>query len=215
MTDQTYTHIEALSDRSGSMASIMSDVEGGFNAFIAEQAKQPGRCTVSLSQFDDHYEVNYTALPVDQVPPLSIQPRGMTAMLDAIGRSITDLGARLAAMPEDERPGTVIVPIMTDGMENASKEWTYEAVKKLITEQEAKYGWQFLYMGADQDAIEVGAKMGIRQERSLTYGRGSSKAAYAATSGLVTSLRSAAFSGDAAAMDSIGYAEADREASAK
>ena len=88
MTDQTLTHIEFLLDRSGSMASIKSDIEGGFNSFVADQAQQPGTCTVSLAQFDNVYEVVYTGTDVHRVPPLTLAPRGSTAMLDAIGRSV-------------------------------------------------------------------------------------------------------------------------------
>lgn len=210
MTDPEFTHIEFVLDRSGSMITIRSDIEGGFNTFIADQATHPGRCTVSLAQFDDHYDVVYTARDVGDVPALDLQPRGTTAMLDAIGRSIIGLGVRLAAMPEDERPGTVIFAVMTDGLENASKEFTYPAIKALITQQEQVYNWQFLYMGADQDAIEVGASMGIRPDRSLTYGRGSSRAAYAAGSALASNIRTAAAAGMPAA--EVGFSAADREA---
>lgn len=210
MTNPDYTHIEFVLDRSGSMLSIKGDIEGGFNAFIADQASHPGRCTVSLAQFDDLYDVVYTGRDIGDVPPLNLQPRGTTAMLDAIGRSIVSLGARLAALPEDQRPGTVIVAVMTDGLENASKEYTYPAIKALITQQEQTYSWQFLYMGADQDAIEVGASMGISPARSLTYGRGSSKAAYAASSTLASSIRTARAAGAPAA--DLGFTQADREA---
>ena len=212
MTDQTLTHIEFLLDRSGSMASIKSDIEGGFNSFVADQAQQPGTCTVSLAQFDNVYEVVYTGTDVHRVPPLTLAPRGSTAMLDAIGRSVTELGARLAALPEEQRPGRVIVAIMTDGLENASKEWTYPAIKAVITEQESTYNWQFLYLGADQDAIEVGGKMGIAPGRSLTYGRGSSQQAYAATSAVVGAMRTMAAEGASpAAVRSAGFSEHDRE----
>ncbi len=101
----------------------------------------------------------------------------MTALLDAIGRLITDAGASLAALPEDERPGTVIVGIMTDGLENASKEWTHPAIKALIEQQTKTYSWEFLYLGADQDAIEVGTALGVPAARSMTYTRASSRAA--------------------------------------
>lgn len=174
MTDPQLTHIEFVLDRSGSMASIKGDIEGGFDTFVGGQRSQPGRCTVSLAQFDDHYEVVYTDLPVADVPALALQPRGSTAMLDAIGRSMTTLGQRLAALPEDARPGTVIVAIVTDGMENASREWTRPAIKALIEQQSRDYSWQFLYLGADQDAVEVGTGMGIPADRALTYSRGSS-----------------------------------------
>jgi hypothetical protein len=95
------------------------------------------------------------------VPPLALAPRGSTALLDSMGRLITDAGATLAALPEDQRPGTVVVAVMTDGHENASKEWTRLAIRSLVEQQTTAYHWQFLYMGADQDAIEVGASIGV------------------------------------------------------
>lgn len=189
MTLSSLTHIEFLLDRSGSMQSIRSDIEGGFDAFIEQQRRQPGECTVSLAQFDNRYDVIYTARPLAEVPALTLTPRGSTAMLDAIGRSVTDLGARLAALPQPQRPGTVIVVIMTDGLENASQEWTYDGVRSLITQQEQVYSWVFLYLGADQDAIAVGARMGIGAGQSLTYGRGKSRAAYASMADSVSRYR--------------------------
>ena len=116
---------------------------------------------MTLAQFDNHYEVVYADRPRRRRAALDLQPRGSTALLDAMGRLITDAGARLAALAEDERPGTVIVAIMTDGHENASREWTHPAIKALVEQQTEAYGWQFLYMGADQDAIEVGASIGV------------------------------------------------------
>ena len=112
MTDPTYTDITMVLDRSGSMQSIKTDTIGGFDAFISEQRQVPGRCTVSLVQFDNEYEEVYTGRPIAEVPTLTLVPRGSTAMLDAIGRAVNATGARLAAMPEDRRPGTVIVGIM-------------------------------------------------------------------------------------------------------
>ena len=209
MTNPDLTHIEFVLDRSGSMHSIKQDIEGGFDAFIADQRTHPGRCTVSLAQFDNEYETVFTAIDVLEVRPLTLQPRGATAMLDAIGRSVIALGERLAALPEAERPGTVVVAIMTDGMENASSEFTHEAIKKLITGQEQAYNWQFLYMGADQDAIEVGARIGVRADRSLTYARGKSREAYAASSKLTRSIKEAMVAG--APMASVAYSEEDRD----
>ena len=210
MTNPDLTHIEFVLDRSGSMHSIKEDIEGGFDAFIADQRSHPGQCTVSLAQFDNEYETVFTATDVREVGPLDLQPRGATAMLDAIGRSIIALGERLAALPEAERPGTVVVAIMTDGMENASREFTHEAVKELITRQEQAYNWQFLYMGADQDAIEVGARIGVRADRSLTYARGKSKQAYAATSALTRQLKEATVAG--APLADVAFSEGDRNA---
>lgn len=214
MTDPNLTIIQTIVDRSGSMHSIRSDAEGGFNAFIADQRNQPGNCRVSLVQFDNQYEQVYADLPIEQVPALEIVPRGATAMLDAIGRTVNELGHRLAALPEEQRPGTVVVVIVTDGLENASREFDYATVHKMITHQEQIYSWTFLYLGTGQDAIAQGAKMGISSDRSLTYGRDRSAGAYEAASGSVRRLRSAVRGGatPAAARDAAGFTAAERDA---
>ena len=175
MTDKNLTHIYVLLDRSGSMESIKTDIEGGFAAFLEEQRATPGECRITLAQFDTEYQVVYADQPVADIGPLVLQPRGTTALLDSMARLIVDSGSRLAELPEDQRPGTVIVAIMTYGLENASREWTHAAVKRLVEHQTTAYGWQFLYMGADQDAIEVGSQMGIPAAQSVTYGRGKSR----------------------------------------
>jgi len=212
MTDPNLTHLYFLLDRSGSMQSIRDDTVGGFNAFIAEQRKHPGDCRVTLAQFDDRYEVVYTDRPIADVPDLDLQPRGSTALLDAIGRLVTDAGAHLTSLEEHLRPGTVIVGIMTDGHENASHEWTHPAIKALVQQQTNSYSWEFLYMGADQDAIEVGTSLGVQANRSITYSRDASAPAMTATAALVTRLRTARATA-ASAMD-IGYTAEDREAAA-
>jgi hypothetical protein len=195
MTDPTYTDITMVLDRSGSMQSIKDDSIGGFDAFISEQRRLPGRCTVSLVQFDNVYEEVYTGRDLADVPGLTLVPRGSTAMLDAIGRAVNATGARLAAMPEDRRPGTVIVGIMTDGLENASREFSYPMVKALIEQQEQVYGWTFMYMGANQDAIEVGASLGVARDRSLTYAGPKVAAAMGAYSASVGTIREAVAAG--------------------
>jgi hypothetical protein len=182
-------------DRSGSMQSIKDDTIGGFDAFISEQRRLPGRCTVSLVQFDNLYEEVYTGRDLADVPSLTLVPRGSTAMLDAIGRAVNATGARLAAMPEDERPGTVIVGIMTDGLENASREFTYPMVKALIEQHEQVYDWTFMYMGANQDAIEVGASLGVARDRSLTYAGPKIAAAMGAYSASGGTIREAVAAG--------------------
>lgn len=212
MTDPNLTHLYFLLDRSGSMQSIREDTIGGFNAFMAEQRQHAGDCRVTLAQFDDRYEVVYTDRPIADVPGLDLQPRGTTALLDAIGRLVTDNGAQLASLPQDQRPGTVIVGIMTDGYENASREWTHPAIKSLVQQRTKTYNWEFLYMGADQDAIEVGASLGVQANRSMTYPRDASGPAMAATSAVVARLRAARAMGAPAA--DIGYTNADRDAAA-
>jgi len=215
MPDQTLTHLAMLLDRSGSMQSIKQATEQGFDLFLAEQREAPGRCTVTLAQFDDEYEEVYTDLDVREVPPLDLRPRGRTALLDSIGRLVQTTALRIAQLPEEQRPGAVIVGIMTDGLENASKEYTHAAIKALVTEREETFGWTFLYMGANQDAIEVGASLGVRRERSLTYDTANVDQAYAATSRTMASMRSAVAAGaaPAAARDQHAvYTEADRAA---
>ncbi|AKU14811.1 vWA domain-containing protein [Luteipulveratus mongoliensis] len=208
MTRSDLTHIYFLLDRSGSMQTIKSDTEGGFNAFIEEQRKADGDCRVTLAQFDDEYDVVYTDKPVADVPPLALQPRRSTALLDAMGRLITESGTTLAGLPEDQRPATIIVAIMTDGLENASREWTRPAIKSLVEQQTRDYEWQFLYMGADQDAIEVGAGLGVAREHSMSYSRGAVKEAMTATSGNIARYRGARAGGAAAKME--GYTDEQR-----
>lgn len=189
MTDRNLTHIYVLLDRSGSMESIRTDIEGGFAAFVDEQRATPGECRITLAQFDTEYQVVYADCPVADIGPLVLRPRGQTALLDSMARLIVDGGRRLAELPEEQRPATVIVAIMTDGLENSSREWTHPAVKQLVEHQTTTYGWQFLYMGADQDAIEVGSRMGIPAAQSVTYGRGKSRDAMRNMSGKLASAR--------------------------
>lgn len=195
MPDTSYTDITMLLDRSGSMQTIRDDVVGGFAAYVDTQRADPGRCTVSLYQFDDRYDEVYVGRPVTEVPTLVLEPRGTTALLDAIGRTIVSTRTRLAALPEGERPGTVVFCIMTDGMENASREFTHAAIKRLIETQEQVEGWTFQYMGADQDAIEVGASIGIDASQALTFDRGKAADALRAAGRSATRLKQARMAG--------------------
>lgn len=169
MTNQELTLIAALLDRSGSMQDCKRATETGFDELIAKQRSEPGKALVTLSMFDDVYENVYANIPIAEVGALELEPRNMTAMLDATGRFITEIGEQLAAMPEDQRPGTVICLIMTDGYENASKEWSWAAVKELITHQREKYNWQFIFLGANIDAEQVAAQMGVPLGNAMTY----------------------------------------------
>lgn len=175
MTNPNLTLIAVLLDRSGSMQSIKSDTEGGFAAYMQEQRDSAGRdeiVEVTLAQFDTEYDLVYANRPLPAVPPLQLQPRGMTALYDAVGRLITDVGAELAARPESARPGTVVVVVLTDGHENSSKEWTHQAVRALITQQQDVYNWNFLFLGANMDAVSIGTAMGFAPQQSITYAAG-------------------------------------------
>jgi uncharacterized protein YegL len=171
MTDPNYTAIALLVDRSGSMMQIQRSAQDAINEFINSQKTAAGkqRRTVRLTQFDDTYQQVHPSRDAKDVPPFHLIPGGMTALYDAMGHSIKEFGEELAAMDEDQRPSTVIFAIMTDGMENSSFEFTRETVFKMVRHQEEQYNWQILYLGANQDAIEVGASLGIVRERSMTY----------------------------------------------
>ncbi len=197
MTDANLTHLYFLLDRSGSMVSLREDTIGGFDTFIAEQRTAPGRCRVTLAQFDNEYDEVYADRDIADVPSLVLIPRGSTALLDALGRLVVTAGERLAALREQDRPGSVIVGVMTDGYENASRDWTHGRIKALIEQQSHEYGWQFLYLGANQDAIEEGAKMGFAAGKSMTYSRGKARDAIGHLSRNVGSYREAVASGAA------------------
>ncbi len=166
------TDITIVLDRSGSMASIADDVVGGLNTFVEAQRRLGGEACFTLVQFDDQFEVVHDHVPLRDVPPLTREtyvPRGTTALLDAIGRTIVQTGVRLAMMPDADRPRAVILAVQTDGYENASREFTRDQVFAMIRHQEEKYAWQFVFLAAEQDAIARGAEMGFAAASALDY----------------------------------------------
>lgn len=212
MTDPSYTHLTVLLDRSGSMGNIRSDMEGAFNSLIEDQKKLEGKATVTLVQFDNEYQVVYNTLPLTSVPKLVLQPRGMTALRDALGRSINETGSQLKFLSESDRPGKVLFVVITDGLENASYQFSQEQINGMITRQRNEYDWDFIYLGANQDAIAEGQRYGFLQDHSLTYTatRGGTKSAGSTTSGLIGSFRSATLAGASTA--NIAYSQDDRDA---
>jgi len=158
------TEIVCVVDRSGSMGAMRREAIGGFNAFLSAQKAEPGEAVLTLVLFDHEYELVHDAVPIAQVPPLdgeTYEPRGTTALLDAVGRTIDDVGRRLAGTPEPQRPDKVIVAILTDGLENASQDYTHRKVAKMIAHQREKYSWEFVFLAANQDAIATAARMSI------------------------------------------------------
>ncbi len=190
MTDSNYTAIAIVADRSGSMSSIKADAEGGINNFVEEQAVLPGKCTVRIDEFDSQFNSFIKSTDVNRVPEYKLVPRGSTALLDAMGRTIVEFGEELAALPEDERPANVIVVVVTDGEENSSKEWTADRVKELIKQQEEQWNWKFVFLAANQDAIATGAKYGFAKGSSLTYSPDKIGTAYSTASAAVSHTRS-------------------------
>lgn len=169
MTDSSKTLIAALLDRSGSMCTSVQATEDGWREIIDGQRAGSGQCQVTLAQFDSEYEVVYPITEINAVPEFRLVPRGSTALLDSAGRLITEVGEQLSAMPEEQRPGQVICLIMTDGHENDSRHWTWDALKALITQQREVYNWEFIFLGADIDAIEVASRMGMDREYAMNF----------------------------------------------
>lgn len=166
-----YTRIVVILDRSGSMDIIRQATMNGFNSFVDGQKLLPGECSLRLVRFNNDVETVFDH-PIANVPKLTGElffPFAGTALYDAQGMSITELGRELHNTDEDERPGKVIIVTLTDGLENSSREYTREMVESLIREQREKYGWQFIYLGANQDAVEVGQTMGYTPQSTATY----------------------------------------------
>lgn len=169
------TDIVVILDRSGSMRSVRDDTIGGFNTFLDEQKKVDGRARLTLTQFDDEYEIVYQRMDIDEVPALDNKtfiPRGSTALLDAIGRTIGSMCERVEADAPAERADTVVFVIITDGYENASREFTHPQVLEMIRRHEKEDKWEFLYLGANQDAIQEAATIGISADKAASWSKG-------------------------------------------
>jgi hypothetical protein len=169
MTRQDYTAICLLVDRSGSMDEIREDAEGGVNTLIREQAELPGYCTIRLAQFDTTYDVVFPSTPAKDAPAYVLHPRNATALNDSWGRCMVEFGEELAALSEDERPDKVVFVVVTDGKENSSREWSQERVFNMVTQQHNQWGWEFMYLAANQDAMKVGTTYGVPRGQTRTY----------------------------------------------
>ena len=193
---QDLTDITLVVDRSGSMEACRSDAEGGVNRFIKEQQEQPGDALLTLVQFDTEYDFVHTGVAIKDVPEYRLVPRGMTALLDAVGRAVNETGERLDKVAEADRPGCVVFVIVTDGHENSSKEFTKEKVKEMIDRQRGQYNWQFTFLGADAAAFDEAAAMGIPLAAIVTYDpQKKSSEAYSISSSSVSRMRSASSAG--------------------
>ncbi|QNL30275.1 DNA ligase [Microbacterium phage ClearAsMud] len=169
MTDQNLTLLALIADRSGSMSSIARDMNGGIATLLAEQARQPGALAVDIWTFDDHVEHPFDWVRPDDVKADIIVPRGRTALNDAVGMAVVSIGERLAAMDEDDRPAKVIVCVVTDGAENASREYDLDRVRDLVKTQTEQYGWEFIYLAANVDAFATGHGYGFAAGSTMSY----------------------------------------------
>lgn len=159
-----YCDITILLDRTGSMQNIKDEITKGFSKWVEQQQKlNIDKCTLTLIQFDNHnpFEVIYENKPINDIPYLTLEPRGMTPLLDALGNTIQWTGSRLGAMAQEERPDKVLIIILTDGEENASSTYTKATIRKMITHQQDKYNWQFLFLGMGFDAFAEARQLGI------------------------------------------------------
>ena len=169
---KAFTEIVFILDRSGSMCGLEADTIGGFNSLIAKQKKESGQAVVSTVLFDDETEVLHDRVPLERIKLMTDKEyyvRGCTALLDAVGGAIHHIGNVHKYAREEDRPEKTMFVITTDGMENASRRYTYEKVKRMIQRQKEKYGWEFLFLGANIDAVEVTGRFGISEDRAANY----------------------------------------------
>jgi uncharacterized protein YegL len=162
MSQEHETEIVIIMDRSGSMESVRFDMEGGLNEFVEDQRNlNDGGCRLTLVQFDNQYELVYDAVPIADIPPIELDPRGITALLDAVGKTLTSL---LERKPE----GKVVILVVTDGHENASHEWTRRSVAALVRDCEAAE-WEIVFLGANIDAFAEARSMGVNRTKAANY----------------------------------------------
>ena len=179
------THIAVLLDRSGSMEAVKDETISGFNYFLKEQKAAGDNASFTLVQFDSQStDVVHEARPVRDVPNLNgdtYQPRGSTPLLDALGETINSTGRTLAAIPDPNRPDKVVFVVITDGEENASHKFTKSQVKEMIGHQTEKYNWQFIYLGANQDAFAEAGAVGIAMATAANFDADRMEMAFAGT----------------------------------
>ena len=166
------TEIVFILDRSGSMSGLEADTIGGFNAMVEKQKKEEGEALLSAVLFDNDSQVIYDRVDIRKVEPMTdrqYQVGGCTALLDAIGGAVHHMANVHRYAREEDRPGRTIFVITTDGMENASRRYSYREVQKMVKHEQEKYGWEFLFLGANMDAIAAARSFGIREDRAVRY----------------------------------------------
>ena len=188
------TEIVFILDRSGSMSGLEGDTIGGFNAMIEKQKREPGEALISTVLFDNENEVIHDRVDIQKIEPMTDKEyyvRGCTALLDAVGGAIHHIGNVHKYAREEDRPEKTLFVITTDGMENASRKYSYDRLKMMIERQKEKYGWEFIFLGANIDAAKEAARFGIDESRAANYHADSKGTAviYEAMSEAVCSVR--------------------------
>jgi len=190
------TELVFILDRSGSMGGMESDTVGGFNSMLAKQQSEPGECRITTVLFDHEYEVLHDRIDIKAVSPITEREyyvRGNTALLDAVGRTINKIGGVQKNTADDYRAEKVLFVITTDGMENASREFGYEKIKSMIEHQKSAYNWEFIFLGANIDAVDVAGRFGVARNRAQNFHNDSEGIAlnYAVVSETVAAFRAA------------------------
>lgn len=166
------TELVFILDRSGSMSGLESDTIGGYRSLLEKQKQEKGECIITTVLFDDKYELLHDRINIKGVAPLTDKDyyvRGCTALLDAVGRTVSKIGNAQKHTAEEERAEKVVFVITTDGMENASVEYNYDKIKALVEQQKEKHGWEFIFLGANIDAVETAGRFGINASRAANY----------------------------------------------
>ena len=190
------TELVFILDRSGSMGGLENDTIGGFNSMLAKQQAEPGECRITTVLFDNEYEILHDRIDIKAVGPITENEyyvRGQTALLDAVGKTINKIGGVQKNTAEDFRAEKVLFIITTDGMENASREFNYNKIKSMIERQKSKHGWEFIFLGANIDAVEVADRFGVAKSRAQNFHNDSEGIAlnYAVLNETVSFLRAA------------------------
>lgn len=188
------TELVFILDRSGSMAGLESDTIGGYNAMLKKQKAEAGEAIVTTVLFDDDYQLLHDRIDIRGIKPITEKDyyvRGSTALLDALGRTISKIGNAQRHTSDELRAERVLFVITTDGMENASREYSYAKIRHMVERQQHKYGWEFIFLGANIDAFDTAGRMGIRADRTANYHADSmgTELNFAAVSEAVTQIR--------------------------
>ena len=210
MTRKDLTEIVLVVDRSASMAGLpQDDAEAGINTLIDEQKSADGEANFTLVQFDTEYDFVHNGVDIQDVESdYELKPRGSTALLDAIGRTINETGDRLSAMDESDRPGLVIFTVVTDGYDNKSVEFKLDDIKSMVETQTNEFNWQFNFLGADLSGINEAQHMGFRTGNTAVYDKSKAGHSYRVMSNKISTMRSATISGAEAYAE---FTEEERE----
>ena len=214
--NKNLTDLNLVIDCSGSMSSCKNAIDESVNSLISNQKNESGDCNLSIVEFDNTVKSVVEAININYyIDQYNLSPRGSTALLDAIGYTINSVGKRLNETEESLRPGLVIVAIATDGYENSSKEFNGKIIKEMISHQESKYNWQFIYLGANQDAFAVADELGINLSKVSNYNINKTDSAIDSTDQLIRRMRVATAKGMSADnIVNMSYTDEERDSMA-